>query len=132
MNIPSSNLSDCSSWNFSGGERTTEDYAWFCANNSVDEVKEVGVKIANNFGLYDMHGNVNEWCHDWYQSYYPIGTITDPAWLITTSDRVIRGGKWTDNLKIFARTPATLRYLHTGFLRLAFALYEAYNLGSIF
>ena len=97
--IPVSNIGDCASWSFLGGE-TLENYAWFCANNDVDETKQTAEKTPNSYGLYDMHGNVAEWCHDWYQYYYPIGSITDPVQLIPTSDRVLRGGNWTDNPEV--------------------------------
>lgn len=110
--IPSSNVGDCSSWNFAGGE-TLEDYAWFCSNNFADETQPVAEKTPNDFGLYDMHGNVAEWCHDWYQYYYPIGPLDDPVQLITTSDRVLRGGDWTDNpedMRSGARSSAVPAY----------------------
>ncbi|MGH9845339.1 MAG: SUMF1/EgtB/PvdO family nonheme iron enzyme [Blastocatellia bacterium] len=58
--------------------------------------------VANAFGLYDMHGNVWEWCSDWYgESYYAEclkkGVVTDPRGPDTGSDRVIRGGGWADD-----------------------------------
>lgn len=58
---------------------------------------------ANGYGLYDMHGNVKEWCSDWYEDVYPAGTATDPAGPADPPNafllRVKRGGSWTNEAR---------------------------------
>jgi len=66
--------------------------AWY-VDNSISTTHPVGEKTQNAFGLYDMSGNVWEWCNDWYGT-YPGGSVTDPPGPATGLYRVIRGGCW--------------------------------------
>lgn len=59
----------------------------------------VGTKKPNAWGLYDMHGNVCEWCQDWYEEDYPSGSVTDPMGSSNASFCVIRGGCWNSYAK---------------------------------
>jgi formylglycine-generating enzyme required for sulfatase activity len=67
-------------------------YAWY-GDNSGDTTHPVGQKLPNPWGLYDMHGNVWEWCQDRYGDYAG-GIAVDPQGLATGSDRLLRGGYW--------------------------------------
>jgi len=67
-------------------------YAWY-ENNSNGEIHPVGRKLPNSWGLYDMHGNVAEWCQDKYGN-YPYGSVTDPSGPRSGVQRVLRGGSY--------------------------------------
>ena len=70
--------------------------AWFYPA-AANTTHAVAGKAANAFGMYDMSGNVYEWCNDWYGStYYTTSPSTDPAGPSSGSDRVLRGGGWND------------------------------------
>ena len=84
-------------------------YAWYNANSG-GTTHPVGGKLPNRWGLYDMSGNVWEWCSDWYSNNYPGGSVTDPQGSVSGSSRVIRGGGYNSD----ARTcRSALRYYFT-------------------
>jgi formylglycine-generating enzyme required for sulfatase activity len=71
---------------------------WFCPNDNgvfLGRTSSVGSYGPNAWGLYDMHGNVWEWCQDWYGT-YPSGSVSDPQGAPAGSYRVFRGGNWGD------------------------------------
>jgi formylglycine-generating enzyme required for sulfatase activity len=68
------------------------DYAWF-SDNSDEKYHKVGLKRPNPWGLYDMHGNVWQWCQDWIDA-YPRETAVDPTGPSSGTERGLRGGSW--------------------------------------
>ena len=76
------------------GHTNLTNYAWY-RDNSGGETHPVGQKLPNPWGLHDMHGNVWEWCQDWFELYAG-GIAVDPRGPGTGSYRVLRGGSWYD------------------------------------
>ncbi len=68
------------------------DYAWYDANSD-RKTHPVARKKPNAWGLYDMHGNVLEWCQDWHDD-YPKGKVIDPKGASSGQHKVLRGGAW--------------------------------------
>lgn len=102
---------------------TLEKYVWY-RNNSDGEIHEVGQKPANPFGLYDIHGNVWEWCIDVFAP-YPSEPQLDPAGPATGSEYVIRGGSWMARPEYIraadrGKFPADAQY-HTGGFRIVWS-----------
>ena len=85
------------------GSNTLNDVAWH-PGNSGSKTHQVATKLPNELGLYDMSGNVREWCYDWYGNY--IGPETNPNGPTTGTYRVQRGGYWflgSDKCRVSAR-----------------------------
>jgi formylglycine-generating enzyme required for sulfatase activity len=87
-------------WEYACRAGTTGDYAgdldamaWY-DKNSGNMTHPVATKQANAWGLYDMHGNVREWCRDWLSDKLPGGSVTDPTGPASGTVRVFRGGYW--------------------------------------
>lgn len=69
-----------------------DEMGWY-EENSGGKTHPVGMKQPNAWGLYDMYGNVMEWCQDWYGD-YPNGAVTDPRGASSSWSRIARGGSW--------------------------------------
>ncbi|MCY2991427.1 MAG: formylglycine-generating enzyme family protein, partial [Planctomycetota bacterium] len=84
-----------SKYSFGDSETELGTYAWY-DKNSGNTTHPVGAKQANAWGLYDMHGNVYEWCQDGYGP-YAAGPTSDPSGHGSATDRVLRGGSWVSD-----------------------------------
>lgn len=87
-------------WSFGGDYSVISEYAWCDENSKNNGPSEVGQLEPNPWGLYDMHGNLYEWCSDWFDYYYGIENLTsdtvveDPVGAESSLYKVIKGGSW--------------------------------------
>ncbi|MCY2995273.1 MAG: formylglycine-generating enzyme family protein [Planctomycetota bacterium] len=111
-------------WSFGDQAGELGKHAWYKANSG-KITHPVGEKPPNPWGLYDLHGNVAEWCHDFYADRYDAGTsVKDPRGPTSGTERVLRGGSWKsseDSCRCSARHSEA-----PGFADVCFG-YEAYG-----
>ena len=96
-----------------GGTGNLDEMGWF-NGNSGNTTHPVGQKKPNAWGLYDMHGNVWEWCADWWGG-YPTDGVVDPAGTASGYERVLRGGNWhvgAQGCRTALRSKGILSYRH--------------------
>ncbi len=89
-----------STYVFAGYDGTNADdtgkYAWYSSNSS-STAHEVKGKLPNSYGLYDLSGNVEEWCYDWFGGNYAASDESDPAGSLSGGVRILHGGSWSND-----------------------------------
>lgn len=112
-------------WRNSGDVLLSGGWSWdkVKANNCRTHI--VGEKKPNELGLYDMSGNVWEWCMDWFGEYYSFDLI-DPEGILTGTERVIRGGSWNTNSRVCLNSARNHYYPDQSFNSRGFRLLRYY------
>lgn len=114
------------------GSNTIGDVAWY-SGNSVKETSPVGTKKANTLEIYDMTGNVQEWCFDGYSS-FGSGELTNPFHYSSGSDKCLRGGSFSDITSSNNKSKLNITYrcyAHQKSYSVGNSSYECYNLSEI-
>jgi len=78
------------------GSNVPDTVAWYTETTNDKGTEPVGTKMANELGLYDLSGNLWEWCWDW-KAVYTSGVQTDPSGAASGTNRVKRGGSWNND-----------------------------------
>lgn len=78
---------------FGDSQSILPEYAWY-SKNSKESTHKAGNKKTNALGIYDVHGNVWEWCLDWYDDSYKKGIVKDPKGPIQGTEKIAKGGSW--------------------------------------
>lgn len=111
-------------YKYSGSDHP-DNVAWY-DDNSGEHTHEVGTKQPNELGLYDMSGNVAEWCWDWYaKDYYSHSASNNPMGPDKGSYRVIRGGSWSNGAKYLRASNRVYADPSYSFIGLGFRLLRA-------
>ncbi|MHC4070956.1 MAG: formylglycine-generating enzyme family protein [Planctomycetota bacterium] len=98
-------------FNFGSDERLLPNYSWYLGSALNSRSEATATRIPNGRGLFDMHGNAMEWCHDWYAPYSETGK-PDPQGPDTGTRKILRGASWYDNARS-VRSADRARYLPT-------------------